>query len=182
MNAQLNIEDITHIDERYHRLIMFDPAEVYERLYSYTANYDRRQFSHYKRFNSLDMAVLFPTLTKGICACGCNRALEGKSRRWFSKECSKFASSVFDVICGRSESIRFYLREINGGYNCESCGIDEKQAHDLYFRETKSGIVNSCIHLDHIIPVHQGGGGCWLSNYQFLCVGCHKEKTKRERI
>lgn len=38
------------------------------------------------------------------------------------------------------------------------------------------------IHLDHIVPVHQGGGCGWLNNYQFLCIHCHKEKSKKERI
>lgn len=178
---QLQIEDITHIDERYHRLVMFDPTEVYQRIYKHSEKLKMTKFSHYKRFNSIWMDVLFPTFEKGFCACGCDRKLEGRARRWFSKECTQFASSVFNVISGKSEAIRFYLREINGGYICSSCGINERVASDMYYRETKSGIVNSCIHLDHIIPVHQGGGGCWLSNYQFLCVGCHREKTKNER-
>lgn len=32
---------------------------------------------------------------------------------------------------------------------------------------------------DHIIPVSEGGGGCGLSNYQTLCIRCHKIKTHK---
>ena len=30
---------------------------------------------------------------------------------------------------------------------------------------------------DHIVPVAEGGGECDLSNYQTLCIMCHKKKT-----
>jgi 5-methylcytosine-specific restriction endonuclease McrA len=33
---------------------------------------------------------------------------------------------------------------------------------------------------DHIVPVADGGGLCDLSNYQTLCVKCHKLKTGRQ--
>lgn len=176
ITSQLEIEDITDVPQELHRLIMFDPAGVYQRLYMMNG------FSHYKRFNSLNMDVLFPTLEKGICACGCNRKLQGKARRWYSKDCSKFALDVFWIIQGKSDFIRSVMYDIYGGYYCVNCGINDWDAHKLYYKPTKSGICNSQIQLDHIIPVHQGGGGCWLGNYQFLCTGCHKEKTRKDKI
>jgi len=33
---------------------------------------------------------------------------------------------------------------------------------------------------DHIIPVEEGGGACGLENFQTLCDGCHKAKTKSQ--
>lgn len=173
---QLEIEDITDIPEKYHRLISLNPEPFYKRIYD-----NLPYFSHFKRFNTLKMEVLFPQYDKQLCACGCGNLLSGRQRRWADKDCTRFAMQVFDVICGKSDSITKYLWDIKG-YDCELCGIDYHKAHELYYKPTKSGIVNSQIHLDHILPVHQGGGGCWLGNYQFLCVGCHREKTIKERI
>ena len=31
--------------------------------------------------------------------------------------------------------------------------------------------------MDHIVPVHQGGGLCGLENLQTLCIPCHKSKS-----
>ena len=36
-------------------------------------------------------------------------------------------------------------------------------------------------HADHIIPVHKGGGGTGLWNFQTLCIPCHKIKTLKDR-
>jgi len=55
-----------------------------------------------------------------------------------------------------------------------SCGIVEK------YKEYKNGLSVNAIHKDHKIPVHKGGGGCWLDNYQLLCDDCHKDKTKKD--
>ncbi len=34
--------------------------------------------------------------------------------------------------------------------------------------------------MDHIMPVHRGGGGCGLSNLQTLCSPCHRKKSNNE--
>lgn len=34
--------------------------------------------------------------------------------------------------------------------------------------------------MDHIVPVYKGGGSCGLDNLTTLCLGCHKEKTKKD--
>jgi 5-methylcytosine-specific restriction endonuclease McrA len=49
-----------------------------------------------------------------------------------------------------------------------------------------NGVCNECGEVDrnwqadHILPVHKGGGGCTIDNFQTLCVGCHKRKTVRQ--
>ncbi|EPT28685.1 SWI2/SNF2-containing protein [Toxoplasma gondii ME49] len=47
----------------------------------------------------------------------------------------------------------------------------------LLIREPVDG---NAWHADHIIPVHQGGGLCDLTNVQTLCRACHQLKTNRE--
>lgn len=34
-------------------------------------------------------------------------------------------------------------------------------------------------HMDHIIPVVEGGGSCGLENLRTLCVPCHKQETAK---
>lgn len=36
-------------------------------------------------------------------------------------------------------------------------------------------------HVDHMLPLHQGGDGIGLHNVQVLCVACHRRKTVIER-
>lgn len=65
-------------------------------------------------------------------------------------------------------------------------GSDERR---LWFREWRewffdaTGIaVGSHGHLweaDHILPVSEGGGSCGLENIQTLCIGCHREDTRK---
>ncbi|CBZ53606.1 conserved hypothetical protein [Neospora caninum Liverpool] len=47
----------------------------------------------------------------------------------------------------------------------------------LLIREPVDG---NAWHADHIIPVHQGGGLCDLTNVQTLCRACHQLKTNHE--
>lgn len=176
--SQLVIEDITDIPDQYHNVIMFDPNEVYQRIYADIGNerFERHRFSHYKRFNSLHMSVLFPNESK-ICACGCKIPLTGRRSRWATDNCSELPLTVFGVIAGKTEIIKPIIESMHGNV-CWECGINNNDAFDKYYKPTKTGIVNSQIHLDHIIPVHQGGGACWLGNYQLLCKSCHNKKSK----
>ena len=34
-------------------------------------------------------------------------------------------------------------------------------------------------HMDHIIPVIEGGGSCGLENLRTLCIPCHKKETAK---
>lgn len=48
--------------------------------------------------------------------------------------------------------------------NCAACGTTEGTTH-----------------LDHIIPISQGGSMWDVRQFQVLCVSCHSRKTKREQ-
>jgi len=102
-----------------------------------------------------------PTLDNK-CGCGCNVELTGRKTRWASLECSKRAYIKFSLLKGNTSTIRTALYKIDNGF-CRSCGVyDEKwQA-------------------DHIVPVHLGGGGCEIDNFQTLCNSCHLEKSIAE--
>lgn len=180
ITSQLQIEDITDVPAEYHRILMFDPAPIYEILYNHQYRFERQTFSHYKRLNTVEMSTIFPN-ERGICACGCGHPLKGRSTRWLEKSHTNLALVIQNIIAGRSESIRPVIEAMYGAKCCE-CGISSNDAYDKYYKHDSFSLVSNFLELDHIIPVHQGGGGCWLGNYQLLCKGCHKEKSKRERI
>lgn len=179
ITSQLKIEDITDIPAEYHRLIMFDPEPIYEILYNHQPRFERQTFSHYKRLNTVEMSIIFPN-EKGICACGCGHKLKGRSTRWLDRSHTDLALTIQCILAGRSESIRPIIEAVYGS-NCSECGTDNDEAYEKYYRKDTFSLVSQFIELDHIIPVHQGGGGCWLGNYQLICRGCHKEKSKTER-
>ena len=92
--------------------------------------------------------------------------------------------------------IRRVFYDVFGTERCLSCGrtdndiprksFNPEREEDLskrlklWNKEIKE--MANKIHVEHIIPVHKGGGGCWLGNYQLLCEDCHKEKTKLDRL
>ena len=111
----------------------------------------------------LNMADMYPQL-QNACACGCTKPLTGRRTKWASDTCRSESYYLFAIIKGNTGIIRHAVFERDLGV-CNSCGtIDEKWE------------------ADHIIPVHQGGGGCSLDNFQTLCTKCHKAKTKRQLI
>jgi 5-methylcytosine-specific restriction endonuclease McrA len=137
------------------RVLFFNPAQLYER-HSIEV-YSRSQ----KR---LSFPVLFPQSETGICACGCGKPLSGRRRRWASDPCSKFAVNVWRIIDGQVDTVKYFIKLYNKGTRrCDSCSKGRMR-----------------FELDHRIPVHAGGGGCWLSNYQRLCKACHQQKTKED--
>ena len=140
------------------RVFFFDPTSVYERIN------ELNLLNPYQRHCSVSMMHLFHNI-ENKCACGCNQELSGRQKRWASKECSVFAVYVFDIIAGRQQTLRKLRSLFVGGLHCEVCGI---QGYDV------------SLELDHIIPVKHGGGGGWLSNYQFKCKKCHREKTNMD--
>lgn len=117
---------------------------------------------HYKRYQTgLKVQNLFPLRDDKKCACGCEADLPPRKRRWASKECNKKAVDYFFVIKGDMKRIREQLHKIEKAI-CRECGEEDKWDWQA----------------DHIVEVREGGGGRDLSNYQTLCLKCHKEKTK----
>lgn len=185
----LYLDILDGIPERYHRVLTLDPAPFYQNIYN-----KNTLFSHYKRWNFLCMDHLFPQIEKELCACGCGQKLSGRRTRWATDECQEFALQVYFTIQGKSVTIRRIVALLSGD-KCFKCGItdneyprrsfdpekeDDFEKREILWNKEMKELSNK-IHLDHIVPVHQGGGGCWLSNYQLLCERCHKIKTKEER-
>lgn len=113
-------------------------------------------YSRYQK--GLVMKHLFPQVS-GVCACGCNRELPPNRKKWFSDDCQKKAYIKFSIIKGDSKIIRQLLFQKHHGF-CNNCGVYDENWQ-----------------ADHIHPVHAGGGGCLLDNFQTLCTNCHIEKT-----
>lgn len=118
---------------------------------------------HTRYQKGLYMAQLFPSV-EGICACGCQRELPKGRKKWFSDECQLQAYFTFAIIKGDNKIIRQSIYNRDKGF-CHSCGA---YSHNW--------------NADHILPVHQGGGGCSLDNFQTLCQDCHAEKTQHQSI
>lgn len=110
----------------------------------------------------LRLSDLFPERQDGLCACGCQKELTGRKRRWASEVCRNNALNDFLIVKGDSYTIRANIFERDGGY-CRCCGVlsEKWQA-------------------DHIVPVFKGGSACGLDNYQTLCLFCHKIKTDND--
>lgn len=167
MNDQIIIDNEELIPEKYLRIITCDPSVYFERSYTLP------NFSHFKRTNSLVSEVIFPQEDKSICACGCGGKLSGRRRRWATDECSYFSRNILFILSGAKDFITPLVEILQGGRKCFNCGLDELEL----YKKNKS---LTDLHLDHIIPVHKGGGCSWLGNYQLLCVPCHKIKTKND--
>lgn len=189
------IEDITGLPEVIQRVLRFDPAEVYERIYKHKPQFDRHIFSHYKRRNHVNMSIIFPKPEEKICSCGCGAQLTGKRTRWATDDCQTFAFTVHQIITGETKIIRHLFRQVLGDERCLKCNRSDNDIkrvdytpHNITDPLLREKAWNRCmreeankIHVEHITPVHKGGGGCWLSNYQLLCEDCHKIKTKSEK-
>ena len=146
------------------RVLNFNPKIVYERI----------KIDPYKRVQSVTSAEAFPPNKNNLCSCGCGVVLKGRQRRWASEDCQWFSYHVISIINGDSAIISKYLKLYHGYWGCSKCGVT-----DVYV-EYKNGMCVDGIHKDHILAVQNGGGGCWLSNYQLLCENCHKLKTKND--
>lgn len=116
----------------------------------------------YRRYQAgLIMRDVLAEQVPGFCACGCGLQLTGRRTRWATTECSAKAYRDFLIIKGDTRAIRQALFERDEG-RCKGCD---------YTGEWDA---------DHIVPVHQGGGGRGLKNFQTLCLECHKAKTIRQ--
>jgi len=146
--------------EHIKRIILFDPSDVYSRI----------TIKKFSRHQSIPMEKLFPTITPGVCCCGCEVKLTGRQTRWASKKCTSFALGVFYILRGDTSYI-FSLMSYYTDIKCCRCGCEN-------YSVGKSG--SSGIQVDHILAVKNGGGGGWLGNYRFICHKCHSEKTKMD--
>ena len=160
---QLQKKEVRPCKDYQLRVLFLDPKPIYDRI----------SVNKFSRIQSVPIVDMFP-VNASICGCGCGDELTGRRRRWATNECMYFAQAVWGIINGHSEIISSYLFLYNGVIACVECGITD--AYTNY----KNGLCVNAIHKDHIIPVFKGGGGCWLSNYQYLCNICHKKKTKND--
>lgn len=103
------------------------------------------------------MQDLYPVLGNR-CACGCGKELKGRQKKWASSDCSTNSYNQFAVLKGNSGMIRKILYSNELGF-CRMCGVQVENWH-----------------ADHIIPVYEGGGACDITNFQTLCIDCHKQK------
>lgn len=140
---------------QHERVLFFDPKSLYGRI----------SIDPFKRHQGLSMDAVFPKNETGQCACGCDvkpkEYSNGKFHKWSTPVCQSFASDVLSIINNYFEKPSKYMT-LYSGKICDECKDDSKK-YDLQ--------------LDHIIGVKQGGGGCWLSNYRWLCHDCHRIKT-----
>ncbi len=153
-----------------HRVLACDPAPFYARIAA-TADPKKRIQTR----ATLTYGLLFPAKGDGFCDCGCGAALSGRQRRWAAASCAEFAWMVYAVIAGRRSEIKACLRAY-WGRRCSVCRTVPARVPGGRRGKGRSGM-----EWDHIIPVHRGGGACWLGNYRPLCTGCHKEKTAGDR-
>jgi len=136
------------------KVFEFDPAEMYERINFLNVA------KPYERHHSIGVKILFPQ-NDNLCSCGCGQVLQGRRTRWASDECRLFSDVVFCIIAGYRDTIANYVGLIKG-FKCAVCNS------------------SYCCELDHIYPIKFGGGNSWLSNYEFKCKKCHREKTNKD--
>ena len=156
-----------------------------------------------RNIQGLKMIHLFPD-QQGKCACRCGQPLPPRRRRWATKDCEAKAVRHLLILKGDSDAVRKAVFERDKGV-CARCGIDcpkisracvqrwaynctreqIQAADDLrlkymrlgYPHPTNSG--KSWWNADHVEPVAEGGRNS-LSNFQTLCVVCHKRKTAEQ--
>lgn len=145
------------------RVLQFDPSNIPNVF----------EFKPFKRTHSISIHHIFPIRQDGICACGCENKVPHGRKRWATNDCQNYAVAVRFILAGSTATIARYMR-LYYGWNCSKCGCNDK-GHNMGY----NGVV-SWIKIDHIIPVKNGGGACWLSNYQLLCHDCHVGKTNKD--
>lgn len=154
---QYNEWQLKHKDhiEIWERVLFFNPKKIYKRL--------GNRIDKNKRHIGLSMDDVFPKII-GKCACGCKLIPPSGNdwqRKWGNYKCQSFASNVLSIINNYFGKPAFFIN-IYYGKKCFKC----ESTLDL--------------ELDHIIGVKHGGGGCWLSNYMWLCKVCHNNKTNKD--
>lgn len=140
-----------HLIEKWERIFNYDPRGMYKMM--------GHLIDPYKRIQQISIHDFFPDI-EGECACGCGKEIK-KHRRFATEACRGFAWDVRNIICNAHQRPHHYIQKYFGS-NCQDC-------------ETIWGE-----QLDHVIGVKHGGGGCWLSNYRYLCHQCHVAKTNKD--
>ena len=156
------------------RVIFLDPTPFYDRAAYLLDPFARQQ-------KSLDFKVLWPKSTQ-VCSCGCGKQLPERRTRWATDSCNAYANQVDRIIRGDLAVVRRYL-DLYYGKACAHCKRSDRQIYDEEIRHLPAHHHRRKINtlsVDHIIPVSQGGGGSWLSNFQFLCHNCHVIKTRQD--
>jgi 5-methylcytosine-specific restriction endonuclease McrA len=93
---------------------------------------------------------------------------------------SRFANYIYNILAGKTPTIKYYVDAIAAdAYACMDCGAITNA--ETAIRKKHSFGAEITHEIDHIVPVILGGGGCWLSNYQQICVTCHIKKSKRDK-
>ncbi len=110
-----------------------------------------------------------------------------------------------DKLCARGGC---YNRRVLGSKYCEECNAKLEQSDYVVSKVAKDPFYNmmrwrnfslryrkehpwceECIkservvpsrHVDHIVPMAEGGAKLERSNVQALCVSCHSKKTRRD--
>lgn len=123
-----------------------------------------------RRQKHLAALHICPAKKDGYCDCGCGEKLTGRQQRWATKDCSAKVYRLYNILQSNAKEIKHILREQDGAC-CKNCGIMENE-------RVQDELVQ--LQVDHIHPIHKGGGGMGLWNFQLLCVSCHKEKTKQD--
>jgi 5-methylcytosine-specific restriction endonuclease McrA len=153
------VKNFDKLHENLKRLVLFDPTEAYNRIDAANA------IDPFRRYNSVSIGLLFPKAKEKVCSCGCGTNLTGRQTVWAGKECTKLPLNVQTVISGHSHLLSL-CRGIFGS-ECVVCGISESDSGHTH-------------ELDHKYPVKFGGAGGWLSNYEFKCKKCHRDKTNND--
>jgi len=99
--------------------------------------------------------------TDGNCDCGCGNPKANQRSRFATNVCADVVFSAAAMIASQGATLQKFLIELRG-CKCEKC---EKETQAL--------------EVDHILEVANGGGLCWIDNYQLLCIECHKAKTAK---
>lgn len=141
---------------KWEMIMLYDPTDMYARI--------SELINPYKRIQTIPSHILWPSPKDGTCACGCGVKLSGRRTRWATSLCSSTAHEVYYIIANAYQRPHFYM-DLYYGRKCVECDKEESEVK---------------LFLDHIIPVKHGGGGCWLSNYQWLCHACHVTKTNKD--
>lgn len=142
------------------------------------ARADRSGLDPFKRVQAgWQMTDCWPPRDDGLCGCGCGSALTGRRTRWASDECSLLANRVYGVLAGHTSLIRDAVFQRDKGV-CAECGCTTGRLQGPRARHAwRFDVPWLDWEADHILPVHQGGGGCWIDNFRTVCVPCHKVKT-----
>lgn len=132
--------------------------EVVERC-SHTPEHIQHLRSH-KRYNSeLNTAIVYPYRADKLCRCGCGLPVAKGRRFYASDRCVDAIVYHLQVLKGDAGTIRFLLYYRDGRV-CNRC---KRQTY---------------VEAHHKHAVVEGGGISNLTNYESLCLECHKEETR----